>query len=259
MSLPLITLLTDFGWGSSYVAQLKGVVLSSLPEARVVDVSHGVAPHGIREGELLLRGTAFAFPQGTVHIAVVDPGVGSVRRPIAVASRGMWFVGPDNGLLAGPLAQPGARAVLLDRDALFRKPVSPTFHGRDIFAPVACELAAGLTLEDVGSPLVDPVASTLPAPVMGATHVLGETLLADRFGNLLTNLPARHIDPQQPIEVAGRTCRVVDTYAEAAAGELVALAGSEGFLEVALREASARAHLGAEAGLVVRARRIIHG
>ncbi|HET6343353.1 MAG TPA: SAM-dependent chlorinase/fluorinase, partial [Myxococcota bacterium] len=182
MSLPLITLLTDFGWGSSYVAQLKGVILSSLPEARVVDVSHAVTQHGIREGELLLRGTAFAFPQGTVHVAVVDPGVGGARRPIAVASRGMWFVGPDNGLLAGPLAQRGARAVVLDRDDLFRKPVAPTFHGRDIFAPVACELAAGLTLEDVGSPLTNPVASTLPAPVLDATHVLGETLLADRFG-----------------------------------------------------------------------------
>src|SRR5687768_15831145 len=137
---PLIALTTDFGAGSAYVAQLKGVLLSALPEARLLDVTHGVPAGSIREAELVVRAVAFALPLGTTHIVVVDPGVGTPRRGIAVHAAGMTFVGPDNGVLGIPAAMPGARAVTLDRPHLFREPVAPTFHGRDIFAPVAAEL-----------------------------------------------------------------------------------------------------------------------
>ena len=252
---PLITLTTDFGSGSSYVAQLKGVIYSALPHARVVDVCHDLPVHQINCAELLVRSTAFAFPCGTVHLMVVDPGVGSARRPLAVQSRGMLFVGPDNGLLGYPLSQPGARCVHLDRPMLFGSAVSPTFHGRDIFAPVACELAGGVDLEQVGSPINDPLPSTLPQLSLSSHHVVGQTLGADRFGNVLTNIPARLVQVGEGVQLQGQTLRWVRTYQDAEAAELVALTGSDGYLEVALRQSSAAALLGRAEGLQVRCTR----
>lgn len=247
--MPLITLTTDFGDGS-YVAQIKGVLLSALPEARIVDVTHAVPPYSVRHAEVVLRGTGFAFPVGTVHLVVVDPGVGSARRPIAVRARGMTFVGPDNGVLGLALKQPEARVVALDRSDLFREPISPTFHGRDVFAPVAAELAAGLELDQVGTPISDPVASTIPDLRVTSTEVGGETLVSDRFGNLLTNVPAGSIGAG-PVWIAGRATRRVQTYAEASCDELLNLAGSDGYIEIAMREASAADALGGGLGLEV--------
>lgn len=251
---PLITLTTDFGFGSTYVAQLKGVLLSRIPTARIIDVSHDLAAHDIATAELHLRSTAFAFPIGTTHLIVVDPGVGTARRPIAVASCGMTFVGPDNGLLGVALAQTGARCVQIDQPGLFRQPVSPTFHGRDIFAPVAAELAAGLTLDDVGTEISDPVVSTLPAPQVEADRVVGESLGADRFGNLMTNLSVAVIAAQLgqfATRVAGDSVARCETYADTAPGDLMVLEGSDGYLEVAVREGSAAERLGRERGIPV--------
>ncbi len=250
--MPIITLTTDFGLTGPYVAELKAVLLAAVPGAQLIDVSHLVPPQSIRHAEVLLRSTAFIFPPGAVHLVVVDPGVGSARRPIAVAARGAFFVGPDNGVLGVALAAPGSRAVVLDRPELFRAPLSPTFHGRDLFAPVAAELAAGLPLDQVGSPIDDPRPSQLPAPRLAATAAEGETLIADDFGNLLTNLPAAAIDPGWRFTVAGESARFVRTYADGAAGELLVLAGSDGYLEVAMRDGSAAARLQATAGLALR-------
>lgn len=236
---PTIALTTDFGSGSSYVAQMKGVLLSSLPEARMVDVSHDVPPQSIREAALLLRGVAFAFPLGTVHVVVIDPGVGSERRGIAVQSGGMFFVGPDNGVLGAALSRPDAQCVHLDKEAFFRQPVSPTFHGRDIFAPVAAELAAGLSLQQVGSPLSAPLTSNLPDPTCEGDTISGEVLGADRFGNLLTNLPGTLVHQGHPLNLGRRVLPWVTTYAEAPEKTLVALIGSDGYVEVAIRDGSA--------------------
>jgi S-adenosyl-L-methionine hydrolase (adenosine-forming) len=249
---PLVAITTDFGQSSPYVAELKAVLYSALPEVRLVDVTHAIPPQSIRHAEVALRTVGFAFPLGSVHLVVVDPGVGTARRPIAVLARGMTFVGPDNGVLAGPMAQPDARAVVLDRPELFRSPVSPTFHGRDLFAPVAAELAAGLPLDEVGT-AIDPktlVPSLLPAPRITAKRVTGMTLVADVFGNLTTNVPAALVDGFR-VTVGGRMTVGVRTYGEGPANTLLSLAGSDGFLEVAMREASATRALGAEAGLEI--------
>jgi len=162
----LIALTTDFGASSPYVAQMKAVLLNALPEAVLVDVTHAIPPRSIRDAEVVLRGAAFQFPVGTTHVVVIDPGVGTARQPIAVQARGLTFVGPDNGVLALALGEAHARAVCLDRPAFFREPVSATFHGRDLFAPVAAELAAGLPLTEVGSPLEHWQPSTLPQPML---------------------------------------------------------------------------------------------
>jgi S-adenosyl-L-methionine hydrolase (adenosine-forming) len=246
-----IALTTDFGWGSSYVAQLKGVIASLAPNAGIIDVAHDLPSFSLRHAEVLLRSTAFAFPVGTVHVVVVDPGVGTARRPLAVKAAGMHFVGPDNGILGGPLAQTGAQCVVLDKPELFMANVSHTFHGRDIFAPVACELAQGMPLQEVGSPINDPLPSTLPAATRADGAVRGETLCADRYGNLTTNIPARWCAPDAALLVDGRLLRRVRTYGEAQPGDSVSLTGSDGFMEVAVREGSAWERFGQRAGHAV--------
>ncbi len=245
---PLVAFTSDFGVSSPYVAQVKGVLVSALPTVRIVDVTHAIRPYAIREAEVVLRTVAFAMPLGTVHLVVVDPGVGTARRPIAVRAHGMSFVGPDNGVLGVALAAPGARAVVLDRPGLFRTPVAPTFHGRDLFAPVAAELAAGLPLDEVGTPLGDPVTSTLPAPRRTQGEVSGETLGADAFGNLTTNIPSSWAQDGFRIYAGDQECLRVRAYGEAPPEQLLALAGSDGYLEIAVREGNAalRVSVGAE-------------
>jgi S-adenosyl-L-methionine hydrolase (adenosine-forming) len=236
---PLIALTTDFGLSSPYVAQVKGVLLSALPRVRLLDVAHDVPAHSIRHAEVILRVAAFAFPIGTVHIVVVDPGVGTSRRPLAVEAAGMFFVGPDNGVLGIALEQPGAVCVVLDRPHLFRQPLSSTFHGRDLFAPVAAELAAGLPISEAGSLVHDAVPSTLPRPVRHGGRVRGVTLVEDTFGNLLTNIPSHWCGPSPVVTVGGKRATWVHTYGEGPASELLAMAGSDGFVEIAMKQQSA--------------------
>lgn len=246
-STPIVALTTDFGWGSSYVAQLKGVLLSTLPCVTVVDVAHDVPAYDIVAAALLVRDVAFSFPLGTTHLVVVDPGVGTERRPIAVEARGMRFVGPDNGVLGPVLEQPGARAVVLDKPALWREPLAPTFHGRDLFAPVAAELAGGLALEQVGSPATGLHGSPWDAPTRHADGTrTGVTLGADRFGNLTTNLPMSWARRGERVRVGAEAeeARWVSTFGDAVAGELIVLAGSNGFVELAVREGSAEERVG---------------
>lgn len=236
---PLIALTTDFGSGSPYVAQMKGVLLSALPEVRLVDVTHDVPAHSLRHAEIVLRASAFAFPLGTVHLVVIDPGVGTSRRPIAVQAAGMTFVGPDNGVLGIAVKQKAAAAVVLDRPEFFRTPMTSTFHGRDLFAPVAAELAAGMPLTQVGSSIGDARASTLPEPTVEGDTVRGVTLVADTFGNLLTNIPVELCGDAPEVYVAGKKTRWVRTYGDAQGVELLALAGSDGYIELALPRQSA--------------------
>ena len=251
MTPPLIALTTDFGVSSPYVAEMKAVILSALPTARIVDVTHAVPPQSIRHAEVVLRATAFAFPLGTVHVVVVDPGVGTARRGIAVESRGLRFVGPDNGVLGIALAAPEARAVELDEPGFFRHPIAPTFHGRDIFAPVAAELAAGLCLSDVGSAIDDALPSALPKPIHADGQWRGEVLAADRFGNLTTTIPGDALKAAAWVRVGERVAQRVMTYGEASHGELLALVGSDGYVEIAVRDGSAAAVFNIDSGAPV--------
>jgi S-adenosylmethionine hydrolase len=249
---PIVTLLTDFGAGSGYPAQMKAVLLARAPDVRIVDLSHEVPQYDVLAGALLLEACVPWFPERAVHCAVVDPGVGTARRAICVEDpRGRRLVGPDNGIFT-PFLGEGARV----RELAVPAGASPTFHGRDVFAPAAAWLAAGGDPPAGAAEVHDPVRLRWPGAVRVGAEVRGEVLLSDPFGNLLTSLRAADLDGAAEVVVAGRGARVVRTFGEGAPGELLALAGSSGRVEIALREGSAAAALGARRGepVVARAR-----
>jgi hypothetical protein len=247
-------LTTDYGSGSGYPAQIKGVLLAALPDLRIVDVSHGVPPFDVAAGALLLEACVSAFPSEAIHLAVVDPGVGSSRRAIcAVDAAGRRFVGPDNGLFT-PFLCAGARVFVLSDPTLVPLPRRPTFHGRDLFAPVVIALAGGLAPERFGPELREPVRLDWPAAERSPGQVRGVTLAADPFGNLVTSIREEDLTGAE-VRAAlcdGRTARWVRTFSDAEPGELLALVGSGGRVEVAVREGSAAAHLHRWRGVEVR-------
>ncbi|MCA0377299.1 MAG: SAM-dependent chlorinase/fluorinase [Gemmatimonadetes bacterium] len=237
MLAPAITLLTDFGTADGYVAEVKGVLTALATGVPLLDLSHDVPPQDVAFARLTVARYWRRFPVGTVHLVVVDPGVGTARAAIAVESEGRFLVGPDNGVLSPALFALDARIVALGVDAA----ASPTFHGRDVFAPAAARLATGTPLDLLGELHADAVRLRTPQPRRmpdGTLH--GEILTIDRFGNAITNLAARD---EGAVQVAGHSVRIVRTYGEAAPGELVALTGSGGFVEIAVREGHAAARL----------------
>ncbi len=241
----LVTLLTDFGTADGYVGELKGVLLSHAPGCVLVDISHEVAPQDIDGARLALARYWRRFPAGTVHVAVIDPGVGSERAALAIESDGRFLVGPDNGVLSPALFALDARAVALP----VPPNAAPTFHGRDVFAPAAARLAAGTPLHELGEPVLQPVRRRTPEPLKRADGaVQGEVLTIDRFGNAVTNLYAR---ADGWLEVAGTMLPVVRTYAEVAEGTRVGVIGSSGLLEVAVRNGSAASALHLARGATV--------
>lgn len=243
--LPLVTLLTDFGTADGYVGEMKGVILSALSEARVVDISHDIAPQDVESARLAVARYWRRFPPGTVHVVVVDPGVGSPRPAIAVASDRRFLVGPDNGVLSPALLVAGARVVSLPVPAF----ASATFHGRDVFAPAAALLAAGTPLDALGPVHDTPVVRRTPeAKRLPDGSVVGEVIAVDRFGNLITNLMAPR---GGVVEIAGHTVPLVRAYADVPTGALAALVGSSGLVEVAVRDGSAARLLSAARGVAV--------
>ncbi len=258
---PLITLTTDFGLRDPFVGIMKGVILGICPEARLVDLTHQVAPHDVLEAMLALEGAVAFFPPGTVHLAVVDPGVGSERRAIALGSAGHYFVGPDNGLFTFALAAPAWSAVSLET-AEYRLPaVSRTFHGRDVFAPAAAHLARGVPLGWLGSSIHDPRRLRLPESRLEGAELIGEVIGTDRFGNLLTSVSAAGIAALAgggavSVEVGGRGLGGLATsYEDAPDGVAAPIIGSTGRLEIFVRRGSARDLLGLGRGATVRVRK----
>lgn len=254
----IVTLTTDFGGDGPYVAAVKGIILREAPSLTLVDVSHAIAPQAIREGAFVLGSAWPWFPTGTVHLAVIDPGVGTERRLVAVTIAGHWFVVPDNGLI-GLVARgrkvDGAWSIAWPDD----RPVSRTFHGRDILAPAAAHLALGDDPEGLGDP-VDPrslVALDWPTPVPLGPLLLGEVVFRDHYGNLVTNVPAAQlIGPGWGLEVAGQEIpSFVGTYGDRPSGSLVALEGSSGLVEVAEVNGDAGRRLDAGPGTPVTFRR----
>ena len=267
----VITLTTDFGTADGYVGVMKGVMLSIAPGVRLVDLSHEVPPQDVRRAAFVLYTAVPFFPPDTVHLAVVDPGVGTDRRAIAVQVPQGFLVGPDNGLFTYVLAEAEEwRAVEL-RDSAYRLPqVSGTFHGRDIFAPAAAHLARGVPMERLGPPVPDPVLLPLPRLEVREDRLEGEVLYIDRFGNVVTSIgrlrwagnglvldaafrraapPLRLAAAGAVVKVGGRTIQGVRrTYGEVAVGESLALVGSTGFLEIAVRQGDAARTLGVRPG-----------
>ena len=244
----LITLLTDFGTADGYVAEMKGVLLTSAPAVQVVDLSHDIAPHDVEAARLAVARYWRRFPPGTIHVVVVDPGVGSDRQAIAVLSEGRFLVGPDNGVLSPALLLPGGRAVSLPVPA----DAAPTFHGRDVFAPAAAALARGAPLDSLGQPLEEPVIRRTPEAVREDDGWLrGEVIVIDRFGNAVTNLLGVH---RGDVRIGTRDVPLRRTYADVATGEAIALVGSSGLIEIAVRDGNAAHTLALSRGSIVRVR-----
>ncbi|RPI11736.1 MAG: hypothetical protein EHM65_06815 [Acidobacteriales bacterium] len=258
MRQPMITLTTDFGLSDHFAAAMKGVILGIEPRARIVDITHDIAPFAITEAAFVLAEAARCFPPETVHVVVVDPGVGTSRRPILVHAAGQYFVAPDNGVLSLIYARERHRVRAITAERFFRQPVSRTFHGRDIFAPVAAHLARGVPPPRFGKLISDYARGDFAAPTPhGPRRWTGRVLKVDRFGNLITNFavedfPALESSPFNVKAGRRRVTQCVRSYAEGPPGGLILIAGSSGFLEVAANLASAAKLTGCKAGAVIR-------
>jgi S-adenosylmethionine hydrolase len=245
---PIITLMTDFGTADGYVGEMKGVLLSRVPAATIVDITHDIAPQDVSSARLTVARIWRRFPPGAIHVVVVDPGVGSRRAAIAVESDARFLVGPDNGVLSPALLIAGARVVVLPVPT----GAAPSFHGRDVFAPAAAALASGIPLAGLGAEKHDAVIQRTPEAVRVAPGTLaGEVIAVDRFGNVITNLVGHY---GGTIEIGDLQLPVRRAYADTEEGSPLALVGSTGFIEIAIRNGDARARLGLDRG----ARVVLH-
>lgn len=248
----VITLTTDFGYQDPFVGIMKGVIATINPVAQVIDISHGVPAQDIMAGALILQHAAPYFPAGTIHVAVVDPGVGGGRKPILIEQQGNYFIGPDNGVLSLALERKLPKRIieLTDRDYQL-KSVSKTFHGRDIFAPAAAHLTAGIPASQFGKPLETIIQLPMPEIVRCESEIRGEIIYIDGFGNLFTNLRQRDLtgQPRLMVELAGRALGgLVTTYAAVGAGEFACLWNSWGLLEISVNGGNAMKQTGAKIG-----------
>ncbi len=255
-SAPIITLTTDFGTADTYVAAMKGVILSHCPNCIIIDITHEINPQDVTGATLALSGVYTYYPSGTIHVAVVDPGVGSTRRPLLVTTEKYAFIGPDNSIFSFALAGRDLQGVFMleNRDYMLHDQ-SATFHGRDIFAPAAAHLAGGARPETFGRPVQDYRVNEIPRPVMtGDTHIRGEVIHIDRFGNLITNINRQFLEKLSPGGPLVLTCGnasislFVHTYAEAPEGTPCLLFGSNGQLEIAVKNSNAQKILKASRG-----------
>ncbi|MBI3355302.1 MAG: SAM-dependent chlorinase/fluorinase [Nitrospirae bacterium] len=248
-ALPLITLLTDFGDRDWFVGAMKGVILSIHPDARIVDLSHQVAPHQIKEAAYILHACYRSFPEGTIHVCVVDPGVGSDRRPLLVSSSRYYFLAPDNGLLSYVMKEDDGVEVRQIENRRYRiDSPGKSFDGRDLFAPAAAWLAKGEPVASFGRLLTDPVRLNLEEPVWRERQLIGQIIYIDRFGNLISNLTTKHLRDFRRVtkradpvfRIAGQTIGgLVTSYSLGNAHMPSVLVNSSGQLEVFLKEASA--------------------
>lgn len=249
---PIITLTTDFGLKDPYQGAMKGAILSINPEVRFVDITHQVRPGNIVEGAFIFFEAYKYFPAGAIHIGVVDPGVGGSRRPVLVQTERFFFIGPDNGIFGLAVKNEKVKKIVHLKEArYFRQEVSNTFHGRDIFGPVAAHLSLGVNPASFGPEVVSAFDIAFPEPVEKDGAVTGEVVYVDSFGNLITNIEAVHLAAYKGVEVSikGRVIKgLTRTYSAARTDAPIALIGSSGHLEVALNSESAANILGVDTG-----------
>lgn len=252
----ILSLTTDFGLTDGFVGAMKGVIYGIAPDVKIVDISHLVSAQNVLEGAYAMWRAVSFFPPGSVHVGVVDPGVGTRRWPIGAQLGGQFFIAPDNGLLT-PLILDAERKgelmefIHLDNPKYWLPKVSNTFHGRDIFAPTGAHLAAGVPLGELGTPIRDPIRLELPRPKKTGNGWLAHVTIIDSFGNLTTDLPAEALEDRRNVlvrvhghEIGG----IVDSYGHREAGELVVVVDSEDYVEIAVVNGSAAAFLGAQVG-----------
>jgi len=254
--MPVITLTTDFGLTDHFVGVMKGVILQIAPRATIVDISHDVPPFSTLEGAFLIAEAYRWFPKGTVHVVVVDPGVGSSRRPILVEAAGQFFVGPDNGVLSMVrAAEPKHKVREITNRRWTLDSVSQTFHGRDVFAPAAARLASGAKASEAGPKIADALTLRLPVPEQTNKRTwTGCVLRVDRFGNLITNFRAAEFPVRQSMEMAigfERLTKLAANYAEMPFGEPFVIVGSSGYYEICVNQGNAAKRLGCAAGAPV--------
>jgi len=259
VSRPIITLTTDFGTADHLVAAMKGVIFGINPAATIVDIHHHVVPYDVLDGALTIGAVYPYFPLRTIHIVVVDPGVGTARRPLLVSADNQYFIAPDNGVLSMIYDRdPNAVVRHVTASHNFLEPVSPTFHGRDIFAPIAAYLSKAWLTESFGDEITDFTRFALPRPKPAGDSLKAVVLRVDAFGNLMTNLRAEDL-PESTVatgkiklQVAGKSVeRFVATFGEGGAGETVALIGSTGYVEIAINKGNASRTLSATRGAEV--------
>ena len=240
--MPIITFISDFGDRDWFVAAVKGQILRANPKATVIDITHRIAPHDVRSAAFVVRSTYLDFPPATVHLVVIDPGVGSTRKPIIVQSQDYVFVGPDNGVFS---------YILTDTSRVFAidvaGEVSTTFHARDIFAPTAGRLSRGEEPKNLGTTISDYVRFSFPGIQTTGKEVHGEIIYIDHFGNLITNIPIS--TAVTSVHIAKQQIAVKKCYAEVHQGDLIVVKGSAGFYEIAANMASAKSILGASTGM----------
>ena len=252
----IVTLTTDFGLRDPYVAEMKAIILSLCPEAVIVDVTHDIAKFDVRTGAYMLASAAPYFPKGTIHVAVVDPGVGTTRRCLIVETKQGFLVGPDNGVLALAAKKQGIVSIReITNPKLILPNVSCTFHGRDVFAPVAAHLANGVSPADFGAEVRDIVKPEFATVKWGKNKLIGEVLHVDGFGNIVTNMSQdalRIFDAGSLVSVNIHSCNVKlklgKTYAEAKPKEPLVLVGSQGYIEIAVNQGSAAEEFKSKAG-----------
>ena len=250
MMSPVITLTTDFGSGDAYVAAMKGVILGINPEAKLVDISHSIKPRNVAQAAFVLSRACRFFPAETIHVVVVDPGVGSGRKAVILKTNTAYFVAPDNGVLSYVLND-SLKAVEITNSDFWREKVSPTFHGRDIFAPVAAHLSLGVKFTEFGKPLGS--LTTLPLSQPNRTEadgLVGHIIHVDNFGNLITDIKSGDLPQAKEslaIEIGGKLISDLSLTYDESSG-LLALIGSDGYLEVAVKGGSASDFLGAKIG-----------
>ena len=259
---PLITLLTDFGTRDCFVASMKGVMVSINPSVSIIDLSHEIAPHKIEEAGYFLKSCFHYFPEGTIHVAVVDPGVGTDRRPLLVTTGREFFIGPDNGLFSEILElHPKADIRRIDNQQYRFKTAGSTFDGRDVFAPAAAWLSSGVPKELFGPVIHDPVRRLLMGPAWLKDVLIGQIVSVDRFGNLISNLRREDVDgvqsraPQSALLIqvgSWRIDRIAANYREGSYDEPRVLFNSDGYLEVFLREHNAAEYLQLSCGGEIR-------
>ena len=261
MQRPIISLLSDFGLKDPYVAEMKAVILSICRDASIIDISHEIEKFNIRMGAFILAQAARYFPEGTVHVAVVDPGVGTTRRPIIVETERSLYVGPDNGLLILAAENEGIRHVyeITNRKYMLKR-VSRTFHGRDIFSPAAAYLAKGVEPSKFGPIIREPVKPSFSAPEIREEAIIGEVIHIDGFGNLITNISEENLKAAGISEGKELSIRLNDeelklklcsSYGEAARNHFLSIIGGTGFLEISVNQGNASEFLGVKAGTPV--------
>jgi S-adenosyl-L-methionine hydrolase (adenosine-forming) len=250
----IVTLLSDFGLRDYFVGSMKGVLLSLNPDLTLVDISHQIPPQDIFTGAFTLGQAYSCYPTGTIHLAVVDPGVGTARKALVAFAAGQYFVAPDNGLLTYVMeTSEDFAAYEITAEHYFRKPVSGTFHGRDVFAPIAAWLSRGVSVQQIGPELKSPIRLQLPAlKRVRDALIQGVILAVDQFGNLITNLkPSDVPTPFKMLAGQKEITSLRQAYGEAAIGEIFVIPGSAGFLEISMRGGSAAATLNLKAGVPI--------